>query len=272
MRLLFISHLLLGFRLGTACLLLCWLSFGKELKAGALEPPASTLSFTAAPAQHCRPGYASAVTPHPWPVEAFPLTVAIRIEGGDFAANKRGGTLQTIERLVQESFSPWEAIFKKGWSVEPTASLLQVTEKPNASVQVVLVPQWPPAILKQASGWPQPVSVNNAQNTKTQTLAAWTVAKTQTTNEAPQLQQATIYLRLLQPNGSPFSPVQLKQVLLHEWGHALGLFGHSPNPNDMLYAKRRFSPASSRVGKPQPTQLSPADQATLRAVYGFACQ
>lgn len=52
---------------------------------------------------------------------------------------------------------------------------------------------------------------------------------------------------------------QLYETVLHEMGHALGLAGHSPYADDIMYF--RGSSASSADGP------SPRDRATLRALY-----
>ncbi len=58
---------------------------------------------------------------------------------------------------------------------------------------------------------------------------------------------------------SPLSPNQLRVVCLHQIGHALGLAGHSPKPQDVMYCS--LPPASVK------TPLSPRDTATIQKLY-----
>ena len=68
----------------------------------------------------------------------------------------------------------------------------------------------------------------------------------------PQIQpQFTLYLPLGQP------PAQLATTVRHELGHALGLWGHSPQPQDVMYAQQTPSPAA----------ISRRDIQTLHRVY-----
>jgi tetratricopeptide (TPR) repeat protein len=64
------------------------------------------------------------------------------------------------------------------------------------------------------------------------------------------------------PAGVPQSTPLLKSILLHEMGHALGLLGHSPNPNDVMAAAYY-----NRAGSQAKLHLSLADKATLQALY-----
>ncbi len=59
----------------------------------------------------------------------------------------------------------------------------------------------------------------------------------------------------------PPSVNEIKGVCLHEIGHALGLNGHSPNSNDIMYC----SETGSESRRPQ---LTVRDLATLKKLYG----
>ncbi len=54
------------------------------------------------------------------------------------------------------------------------------------------------------------------------------------------------------------NPVDIQSVSAHEFGHALGIAGHSPNPNDMMYPTY----VSNR-----PLQVTEQDFNTLRTAY-----
>jgi len=69
------------------------------------------------------------------------------------------------------------------------------------------------------------------------------------------------------PNGTPQSTAILSSVLLHETGHAMGLLGHSPNPNDVM-----ASAYYNRAGSQAKLHLSASDVATLQALYSQPAQ
>jgi predicted Zn-dependent protease len=75
--------------------------------------------------------------------------------------------------------------------------------------------------------------------------------------------RVTIYL--LRPNYYPpdVNEKVLQQVATHEIGHALGIYGHSTTPGDMMYAM-------DGKGGGKATTLSPRDINTLRKIYESA--
>jgi hypothetical protein len=61
------------------------------------------------------------------------------------------------------------------------------------------------------------------------------------------------------PGASSFKkPYMIKKLLLHEIGHALGLHGHSPNPEDVMFSATTPAPFAT---------LSKRDINTIRRVY-----
>lgn len=71
-------------------------------------------------------------------------------------------------------------------------------------------------------------------------------------NQAPRIQpQFTLYL------GPGQAPAQLATTARHELGHALGLWGHSLDPQDVMYGEQTA----------QPQTVSQRDINTLRRVY-----
>lgn len=67
-----------------------------------------------------------------------------------------------------------------------------------------------------------------------------------------------IAISALDEAGKPRAPAALEAQVMHETGHALGLFGHSPDPRDLMYLRETPVPVPA---------LSPRDRATLAALY-----
>jgi predicted Zn-dependent protease len=66
---------------------------------------------------------------------------------------------------------------------------------------------------------------------------------------------AYIRLSVTDIEGKRFSPKALKLIAMHEFGHALGIWGHSPNPNDIMSEN------------PTDAHISISDVNTLRLAY-----
>lgn len=58
----------------------------------------------------------------------------------------------------------------------------------------------------------------------------------------------------------------LKNVSLHEMGHAIGLFGHSENPSDVMFASELFS-GKGKAAQAKPGNITQRDLNTLRKLY-----
>lgn len=73
-----------------------------------------------------------------------------------------------------------------------------------------------------------------------------------------QLERMDVRIATLDVNGRPHNADDIYEITLHEYGHALGLMGHSPNPGDIMHAQS---------GNAKQRQLSPGDIATIRSLY-----
>jgi tetratricopeptide (TPR) repeat protein len=74
------------------------------------------------------------------------------------------------------------------------------------------------------------------------------------------ISHATITILTKGPTGdTPLSPNQLRVVCLHQIGHALGIAGHSPKPQDVMFCS--LPPATSKLS------ISSRDSATIQKLY-----
>jgi len=71
---------------------------------------------------------------------------------------------------------------------------------------------------------------------------------------------ALIRLSVFDSNHRLVSPKALKRVAMHEFGHALGIWGHSPNPKDIMSLDE------------DAFDISLADINTLRLAYAGKCR
>jgi len=97
----------------------------------------------------------------------------------------------------------------------------------------------------------------NSRGQKTEEGVAYQAGITTPVYEGLLLQQMTIELATLDLSGKPQSPGIMNSVAIHEMGHALGLIGHSKNPDDVM---------SAATQEPH-TALSTRDVNTIRALY-----
>ena len=93
---------------------------------------------------------------------------------------------------------------------------------------------------------------------------------TSTTDKYHRLKQMVITFYKTNPFGESFSDAEIYNTALHEIGHALGISGHSDNPNDVMYASHHkvsavFEPYSKDI-----FYLSRRDLNTLALLYRLA--
>ena len=68
--------------------------------------------------------------------------------------------------------------------------------------------------------------------------------------------------------GGDTSPDELQEVAAHEWGHALGIHGHSKTKTDIMYGvTTRYQTYDPDFIAPPPTHVGPRDAATLQKIY-----
>lgn len=75
------------------------------------------------------------------------------------------------------------------------------------------------------------------------------------------LKHVNIKLSTKTITGKPHSKTSFYNTVLHEFGHAFGIYGHSPNEKDVMYA------ISKEDGSETKTPLSKRDQNTINLLY-----
>lgn len=169
--------------------------------------------------------YTEAIGPQAerWPFERMPLTVFIK------PGNGLKGYRPTLEGIFKQSFKDWE-----------DASRGRITVRfVGSPSEAVVIGSWAGA----GSGFAK----------------AAKLGETATSRVRNSLVRASIRIRLTNDSGSPLPEAVIRETCLHEIGHALGIQGHSPHPDDIMY----YSDSRTR----QASGISPRDTATLLKLY-----
>jgi predicted Zn-dependent protease len=193
-----------------------------DTKANAV-PPSTIVSTSGCTAATYTPNYSTLLTLYRWTHE--PLRVRF-INSGTVTTSD--GTQADMQSVAVEGFTEWAAATNNGIS-------LQITTDP-AQTDV--------------------------------TVHFGSLAAAPTANDVLGLEQSTLYqddtiksadvLLNTWPSMTPGNVESFRETAAHEFGHALGINGHSDSPQDVMYAAH-----SILVGKP----LTVRDINTLRTGY-----
>jgi len=160
-----------------------------------------------------------------WSSELMPLKVFIK--NGEGVPNYRSN----FETILQQAFQSWSDASRN------LVSFAFVDKEDNAN----LVCSWtnnPREMMSSAEGGHAMVIPNP---------------------DSSRINKAIIVLLTVNPVGALISDNFARRVDLHEIGHALGMLGHSKNPNDIMYSS--LPPADLECA------LSDRDKNTLVALY-----
>ena len=171
------------------------------------------------------PNYTSALTLYHWP--ALPVRVYF---ANDVTATPKGGSPTRVNDLILTGFNRWPA------ATGGTVGFTQVTDPAQAQITVSTVTIPDPAGLSETG-------------------------KTSVTPGAGNvLQSAAVQIYVWPDITVPELTQGLLATATHEFGHALGIGGHSPNPSDIMYISH--DPNAD-------VQLTASDVNTIKTIYYF---
>ena len=171
------------------------------------------------------PNYAAEITLDHWP------TMPVRVYfANDLTVTPVGGSPTRVNPLIQTGFNRWAA------ATGGIVGYLIVTNSAQAEITV------------SVTTIPDPTGLSETGQTSVQTAAGGV------------LTAATMQIYVW----PDITVAELTQGLLatatHEFGHALGIAGHSSNPTDVMYAQHQPS---------QDVMLSTQDINTIKTIYDF---
>lgn len=155
-----------------------------------------------------------------WPSDMMPLRVYLRSGEG------KNGYSPSFAGIVKDSFNVWQQ------SMDQAVTFQYVTDPAKAKITVEWVDD--PGIVKRTGK----------------------SGETQLTRTGDTISNAVIHLLI---GARTVSDNDMRQTSLHEIGHALGVQGHSPNPDDIMF----FSTTMYRRSQ----ALSARDIATMKRIY-----
>jgi tetratricopeptide (TPR) repeat protein len=173
-----------------------------------------------------------------WALTGKPIAVYIE------PAGRFGNSPQSSTEVVFQALSPWLA------ALGGQLQTVQVYDPAQAQIKVRFIK----TVDKQGI------------NTNRGTL--YTAGTTQPEFQQGRLVAMAMELARVDVAGKPHDAATLYNTALHEFGHALGLLGHSPNPHDVMHGE---SSQSAHVSGTRNT-LTQADKATIRRLYSEPAQ
>lgn len=167
-----------------------------------------------------------------WDTSTFPLKICIQ--------NDNVTVPDYYKTEILKAYSQWQSIAKF-----ITFTLIDNPENANIYIKITSLPSGTCQgnVCKYVVGFTEPTIENNL------------------------LKRMTITLYAKDPNGNYFSEKELYNTILHETGHALGIMGHSYNPNDLMYMENNNTDSIYQQYRSYFQYLSTNDLNTITLLY-----